>query len=58
MQSLTKSEPFLRGLRMPDLPSTNVSHLRHKHRYQNLRDGFVNLVDQVGREEHNPLEVL
>ena len=38
--------------------STNVSHLRRKHRHQNLRDGVVNLVDQVGREEHDPLEIL
>ena len=31
---------------MSDLPSTNVSHLRRKHRHQNLRDGVVNLADQ------------
>ena len=43
---------------MSDLPSTNVSHLRRKHRHQNLRDGVVNLADQVGREEHDPLVVL
>lgn len=56
--SFTEAKPFLRGRRMPDLPSTNVSHLRRKHRRQNLRNGVVNLADQVGREEYDPLVVL